>query len=65
MEVQGKVEFANGALTEDVAFMPNAAAVGLDLTVAQTLQIRVTWAVADPDNSIQMRMFSGEIMGNI
>jgi len=65
VEVQGKTTFDKGALGEDVFWMTNAAALGLDLTVSQVLGIRITWAVADPDNSITQRIFYPERLQNV
>lgn len=57
VEAQGRIDFDKGGQGADVLWMTNAAPVALDLTVAQALALRVTWGVADPDNSITQRIF--------
>ena len=65
VEAQGRCAFSQTGVLTDQPFMTNTAAVTLDLTVAQTYKIRVTWGTASASDTITLRMFDAALSGTV
>lgn len=63
IECQGSFfnETTNG--THQIFSMENTAAITIDTTANQTLQISHQWGTADPGNTITLRLFTVEVLG--
>ena len=63
VEVQGQAAYSSGTAGATINLdLKNTAVVTVDTTVAQTLQVAVTWGTANASNTITLRQMTVEVL---